>query len=196
MFTDYIGLKIIILIALLAILLVGFYFVFNFAQKSFKNTKHHDVDEFDYHYDQLNEKKELEAEYIKKLTEAKEEIASLEKKYEEGIFYKKNIKIWQKARNLYEDLYRWKAKPFPIIEQEVDFFLEDFEPVFKELGIELIKPIIGQTFDSALMKYRETVSDPTKQNNEITAIVKHGYSLKLKTRTKVLQEAEVIINKR
>ena len=196
MFSDYLFPKILILIVILSLLLVGFYFVVSLVKKAFHKEKEHDVDEFSYHFDKLNEKKAEEARYIQKLTDAKAELAELEKRYEDGIFYKNNIKIWQASRNLYEDLYRWKAKPFPIDESEVDFFLEDFEPVFKELGIEVIKPVVGEIFNPEQMRYRETVSDPTKLNNEITEVKTFGYSLKLKTKTKVLQEAEVIINKK
>lgn len=196
MFTDYLVYKMLIVILVLIILLLGFHYSFKFFKMSIKKEEiEHEIDEFAYHYNQLEEKKKMEREYLEKLEEIKNNISKLEKKYEDGVFLKNNIKIWQTTRNLFEDLNRWKKKPFPIDESEVNYFLEDFEPVFKELGVELIKPKVGEIFDMSKMKVIKTYPDIRKQNGEIVEVIKFGYNLKLKNRTKVLEVAEVAVIK-
>ena len=63
MFTDFLIFKILIVIFVLAVLLISFYFTLIFTLKAFKKEPQkvdHDDDDFDYHYDQLEDHKKLE----------------------------------------------------------------------------------------------------------------------------------------
>ena len=199
MFTDYLFIKILILIVVIIIISGGFYITLRFLLDAFskeKDWEQSNKDELDFHYLQIQKHKVMEKELIEKIEKIRGNIDSLTKTYEDGIFLKKNIRIWQVARNLFQDLNNWKrTKRYPIDEEQVDYFLEDIVVLFQELGIELIRPKQDDEFDSRLMKIIDTTSNPLKQNHHVAEVLKYGYKLKLKNGYRILQEAEVIVYK-
>ena len=195
MFIDYFFLKILILLVVIAIICVGFYFVLKMIFDSFKQEEV-SVEDTDFHYNQIEEIKKIENEYIQKIEYLNKQKEIMSKKYEDGIFFKKNQELWKKTRDIFEDLNRWKRdRKYPIDENEVDLFLDDVKEVFKELGIELIIPKEGELFDSKSMKVVSTICDQSKQSNQVAQTVKIGYKLRLKNQYRILQEAEVILYK-
>jgi molecular chaperone GrpE (heat shock protein) len=199
MTSDYLLIKIALLIIVLLVLSGGFYASLNIIINAFKKEDKEsqiEPDDLDFHYEQIEIQKNSEKELIKKIEKIRTSIDSLTKAYEDGVFLKKNLRIWQITKSLYLDLSRWKKKKsFQLNEEQVEYYLEDIILIFKELGVELIKPQIGDMFDSATMKVVETVPGLHSQNNSIAEVEKNGFKLHLKDRDRILQVAEVKVYK-
>jgi molecular chaperone GrpE (heat shock protein) len=199
MFTDYVFPQVILLVFIVILISVGFYFTQLIIINAFKKTKEEkqiEIDDLNFHFKQIEAQKNIERELIQKIEKIRQNIDSLTKTYEDGVFLKKNLKIWQITRSLFQDLNWWKKKKtFSLNDEQVDFYLEDIVNIFKELGIELIDPQVGSRFDSSIMKATGTLQGLQSQNNTVAEIDKIGFKLKLENRYRVLQEAEVKVYK-
>jgi len=205
MITDFLFFKILIVIVVIAILLVGFYFTMRFIKIAFKtevNDNSHDIDDFLYHFDQLEDVKKLQSFYSERysrmeadLTKLSKEREVLEKKYEEGIFYRRNLAVFKCAKAMFEDLRRWRMGSYAVTKDDIDAFLDDIEGLMSELGVKLIKPKVDDYFDSREMKSVGVISNFRIRDNTVGEVVKYGYKIRLKNRERILSEAEVKVNR-